>query len=117
MKLAILLLSKRRMDFKWAVAVLALAGVAHAGGYDAFNESERAPVAVEQLPAPVRAALELRAGGRKVAHVEQVTFSDGHVAYQAEIRRRAHDPREVEISPAGEILGEWIKPARRGTGP
>jgi hypothetical protein len=111
----------RRWSLAFALsAVLGVPSLAGAiGGYTAFKVKQREHVAVDALPPGVRSTLEHKASGKdhRISKLEEVTFDDGHVTYQAEITRPARYPLDVEIAPSGKLLGQWQRPVVQGTGP
>jgi hypothetical protein len=60
-------------------------------------------VALDSLPAAVKAGLEAKAGAGKIVKVESLTKHDKLVAYEAQIRT-AGKKSEVQVSPDGKPL-------------
>jgi uncharacterized membrane protein YkoI len=91
----------------FAASVLAgpalVPGTAHAGGdkTKAAVKDEK-PISMDQLPAPVRTALEKEAKGGTIGQVTQET-EKGKIAYEAEISKDGKQ-RYVHVSQDGKIL-------------
>ncbi len=60
-------------------------------------------VALDSLPAAVKAGLEAKAGAGKIVKVESLTKHDKLVAYEAQVRT-AGKKSEIQVGPDGKLL-------------
>jgi hypothetical protein len=61
-------------------------------------------VALDALPAEVRAALQAKAGKGQIAKVESLTKHGSVVAYEAQVQKPGGKHSEIQVGPHGEKL-------------
>jgi hypothetical protein len=95
---------KDHMKLATVFAVVASLAFSPGLGFAAKNvEREQQQMSMDQVPAPVQAALERAAKGGTIGTVTQETDKKGKVFYEAEIDKNGKK-RFVHVSPEGKIL-------------
>lgn len=68
-------------------------------------------VKLEEVPKPAQEAIKREVGTSPLLKVEEETYPDGKVVYEAEARKGA-DVLEVKVDPSGKLLKKEIKKAK-----
>jgi hypothetical protein len=81
--------------------------VAHADEHHKKDKTEKI-VELEDVPKPAQDAIKREIGDSPILKVEEETYADGKVVYEAEVRQ-GHDVLEVKVDPSGNVVKKELK--------